>query len=79
MNGALVPDDYWAGSLWATLAHSQGAVQLHHRLVAYVLAVVAVALGVGAWRSSYLGASRSCWAWRRRRDPGRRLAWASSP
>jgi cytochrome c oxidase assembly protein subunit 15 len=55
MNGRLVPDDYWAGGLWATLAHSQGAVQLHHRLVAYVLAAVAVALGIGAWRSSYLG------------------------
>ncbi|MBX3485538.1 COX15/CtaA family protein [Phenylobacterium sp.] len=54
MNGRLVPDDYWNGGLWATLAHSQGAVQLHHRLVAYLLTVVAVALGVTAWRSTYL-------------------------
>jgi cytochrome c oxidase assembly protein subunit 15 len=53
-NGALLPDDYWAGGLWATLAHSQGAVQLHHRLVAYLLLVVAVVMAVGAWRSSYL-------------------------
>jgi heme a synthase len=55
MNGALLPDDYWAGSLWASLAHSQGAVQLHHRLVAYALTLAAVALGVGAWRSQVLG------------------------
>jgi cytochrome c oxidase assembly protein subunit 15 len=55
MNGRLTPDDYWAGGLWATVAHSQGAVQLHHRLIAYGLALVAVALGLGAWRSTYLG------------------------
>lgn len=54
MNGALVPDDYWAGGLWATLAHSQGATQLHHRLVAYVLTAVALAIGWAAWRSNYL-------------------------
>src|SRR6185503_9122809 len=29
MGGALLPDHYAAGDLWATLAHSQGAVQLH--------------------------------------------------
>ncbi|WP_296597262.1 COX15/CtaA family protein [Phenylobacterium sp.] len=55
MNGALVPDDYGSGgSLWATLAHVQGAVQLHHRLVAYLLTIVAVAIGAAAWRSDYL-------------------------
>ena len=54
MNGALVPDDYIGASLWATLAHSQGAVQLHHRLVAYLLTAVALAIGVAAWRSNYL-------------------------
>ena len=54
MNGRLLPDDYWADSLWATLAHSQGATQLHHRLVAYVLTAVAVAVGLAAWRSNYL-------------------------
>ena len=54
MNGALIPDDYAAGGLWATLAHSQGAVQLHHRLVAYLLTAAAVALGVAAWRDRYL-------------------------
>jgi cytochrome c oxidase assembly protein subunit 15 len=54
MNGRLLPDDYQRDTLWQTLAHSQGAVQLHHRLVAYLLTVVAVATGVAAWRSSYL-------------------------
>ena len=51
MNGALIPDDYAGNGLWATLAHSQGAVQLHHRLVAYLLAAAAILLGLGAWRS----------------------------
>jgi heme a synthase len=54
MGGRLVPEHYAGDSLWATLAHSQGAVQLHHRLVAYVLLAAAVALGAGAWRSRYL-------------------------
>jgi cytochrome c oxidase assembly protein subunit 15 len=54
MNGRLLPDDYVGASLWATLAHSQGAVQLHHRLVAYLLTLVAVGLGIAAWRSRYL-------------------------
>jgi cytochrome c oxidase assembly protein subunit 15 len=54
MGGKLIPDDYAGAGLWATLAHSQGAVQLHHRLVAYLLLVVAVAIGASAWRSSYL-------------------------
>jgi cytochrome c oxidase assembly protein subunit 15 len=52
--GHLVPQDYASAGLWATLAHSQGAVQLHHRLVAYLLFAMALALGVAAWRSSYL-------------------------
>ena len=54
MNGHIFPADYAGSGIWATLAHSQGAVQLHHRLVAYLLVVVAVALGIGAWRSTYL-------------------------
>jgi cytochrome c oxidase assembly protein subunit 15 len=54
MNGRLVPDDYAGASFWATLAHSQGAVQLHHRLIAYLLTVVALAVGLAAWRSHYL-------------------------
>jgi cytochrome c oxidase assembly protein subunit 15 len=53
-NGRLLPDAYAGADLWATLAHSQGAVQMHHRLVAYLLTVVALAIGVTAWRSRYL-------------------------
>ena len=54
MAGALVPHDYAGKDLWATLAHSQGAVQLHHRLVAYLLVVVALTCAVAARRSRYL-------------------------
>lgn len=54
MNGRLVPEDYAATTVWGTLAHSQGAVQLHHRLLAYILTGVALAMGWAAWRSSYL-------------------------
>ena len=54
MNGRLLPNDYAGANFWATLAHSQGAVQLHHRLAAYGLAIFAVWLGVAAWRSRYL-------------------------
>ncbi|WP_374470449.1 COX15/CtaA family protein [Phenylobacterium sp.] len=52
--GKLWPEDYLGDGLWATLAHSQGAVQAHHRIVAYVLTVVAVLIGWSAWRSRYL-------------------------
>jgi cytochrome c oxidase assembly protein subunit 15 len=54
MNGRFFPADYAGHGFWATLAHSQGAVQLHHRLVAYLLVVVASVFGIAAWRSSYL-------------------------
>lgn len=53
-NGHLLPQDYAGAGFWATLAHSQGAVQLHHRLLAYLLAVVALMVGIGAARSRYL-------------------------
>ena len=52
--GHLLPQGYAGPSLWATLAHSQAAVQLHHRLVAYLAVIVALAVGLGAWRSRYL-------------------------
>lgn len=54
MNGALIPDDYLGANLWATLAHSQGAVQFNHRIVAYLLTGAALAMGFFAWRSTYL-------------------------
>jgi cytochrome c oxidase assembly protein subunit 15 len=54
MGGRLLPDAYAGRDLWGTVAHSQGAVQLHHRLVAYLLTAVALAIGISAWRSHYL-------------------------
>jgi cytochrome c oxidase assembly protein subunit 15 len=54
MNGRFFPADYAGHGLWATLAHSQGAVQLHHRLMAYLVTVAAAVFGLAAWRSSYL-------------------------
>ena len=56
MNGALFPADYGADGLWATLAHSQAAVQFNHRIVAYLLTAVGVAMAWVAWRSRYLPA-----------------------
>ena len=59
MNGALFPKDYAGQGLWATLAHSQAAVQLHHRLLAYLVLIAAVAGAVLAARTRYLpGASK---------------------
>ena len=52
--GRLLPQDYAGPGLWATLAHSQGAVQLHHRLVAYLLLIVALGVGLGAVASRRL-------------------------
>jgi len=54
MNGQFLPDQYAGPGVWATIAHSQGAVQLHHRLLAYVAVIAGLALAVGAQRSSYL-------------------------
>jgi cytochrome c oxidase assembly protein subunit 15 len=54
MNGRFFPADYAGPGLWATIAHSQAAVQLHHRLVAYLVTLVALVFGFFAWRSSYL-------------------------
>jgi cytochrome c oxidase assembly protein subunit 15 len=54
MNGAFLPDAYAGSSLWATLAHSQGAVQLHHRLVAYALFAAGLAVGALTWRERRL-------------------------
>ncbi|MDR6625914.1 COX15/CtaA family protein [Caulobacter segnis] len=50
MNGRLFPADYFGDGVWGTLAHSQGAVQLHHRLMAYALFVAAIAIAVVARR-----------------------------
>lgn len=57
MNGALFPKDYAGASLWATLAHSQAAVQLHHRLAAYLLLILTLVVAVAAQRSRDLPAT----------------------
>jgi cytochrome c oxidase assembly protein subunit 15 len=54
MAGGLLPPDYAGDGFWATVAHSQGAVQFHHRMMAYLVFAVALAMGITVWRSSYL-------------------------
>jgi cytochrome c oxidase assembly protein subunit 15 len=51
MNGEVFPSGYAHGGLWATLAHSQAAVQFNHRIVAYVIFAAAAAMAVQAGRS----------------------------
>ena len=51
MSGRLLPADYWQGALWTTLAHGAAAVQFNHRLLAYGLLILALALAIGGWRS----------------------------
>ena len=48
MAGRFVPDDYWAGGLWSTLAHNASAVQFNHRVLAYTLLVGGLAMAVSA-------------------------------
>ncbi len=50
-NGAWWPQDYLGANLWATIAHSHGAVQAHHRLLAYAIFAAGVAMGAVAARS----------------------------
>jgi cytochrome c oxidase assembly protein subunit 15 len=54
--GRMFPSDYMGAGFWATVAHNQASVQLHHRMVAYLLTLVALGLGLAAWRSNYLAA-----------------------
>jgi cytochrome c oxidase assembly protein subunit 15 len=56
-NGKPLPDDYMGQGLWATIAHSQGAVQLHHRVFAYLVVVVAIGFGLAADASDDLPAT----------------------
>ncbi|WP_297511904.1 COX15/CtaA family protein [uncultured Caulobacter sp.] len=56
MNGHVFPADYAGHGLWATLAHSQAAVQLHHRLMAYALFVAGLAVAFAARRDRPLAA-----------------------
>jgi cytochrome c oxidase assembly protein subunit 15 len=51
MAGRLVPDDYWQGGFWATIAHGLSAAQFDHRVMAYALVAGAGTLAWRAWRS----------------------------
>jgi cytochrome c oxidase assembly protein subunit 15 len=51
MGGRVIPDDYWQGGLWATLAHGRSAGQFDHRLFAYILLAGGFALLVHRQRS----------------------------
>jgi cytochrome c oxidase assembly protein subunit 15 len=60
MNGYLIPPDYAKASLWATLAHSQAAVQFNHRMVAYAVVIAAVGVaGSGLNSLLLMGQSRA--------------------
>ena len=50
MAGRLVPADYGGEGVWPTLAHDLAAVQLHHRLGAYLLFAAAWAGLLWFWR-----------------------------
>ncbi|MDR3506506.1 MAG: COX15/CtaA family protein [Caulobacteraceae bacterium] len=54
MNGAWLPTDYRSGGLWATLAHSQAAVQFNHRIAAYVVLVFGLSIAFIAGRAIHL-------------------------
>lgn len=54
MGGHLFPQTYLGETLWATLAHNQASVQLHHRIGGYLLLAAALAVAGLAWRDRYL-------------------------
>jgi cytochrome c oxidase assembly protein subunit 15 len=59
MNGYIFPPDYAGKTLWATLAHSQAAVQFNHRMVAYAVVIAAVGItGTGLNSQLLMGQSR---------------------
>jgi cytochrome c oxidase assembly protein subunit 15 len=59
MNGRLFPAEYAGPGLWATLVHSQAAVQFNHRLMAYLIFILAIGFATVAMRSRSLpGAAR---------------------
>ncbi len=54
MGGRLLPEGYWAGDLWTTIAHNQASTQLHHRLMAYLVVVLIIAFAGQASRSRHV-------------------------
>ena len=55
MAGRVVPEGYWRGGLWTTLAHGPEATQFDHRLLAYAVFAGALLL---AWRAARLQSGR---------------------
>jgi heme a synthase len=56
MNGQVFPRDYWIeGGLFRTILHSQAAVQLHHRIGAYVLFLLAGGFAIAVVRERFTG------------------------
>lgn len=51
MAGRVIPADYWAGSLFATMSRNPSSIQLHHRLIAYGLLVFLTAIAAAAVRN----------------------------
>jgi cytochrome c oxidase assembly protein subunit 15 len=60
MNGDVFPAGYVKAGLWATLAHSQPAVQFNHRMVAYAVVIAATGVtGAGLNSRILMGQSRA--------------------
>jgi cytochrome c oxidase assembly protein subunit 15 len=60
MNGDVFPAGYAKATLWATLAHSQPAVQFNHRMVAYAVVIAATGVtGAGLNSRILTGQSRT--------------------
>ena len=67
MDGRFVPDAYVARGaeghgLWATLVHSQAAVQFNHRIGAYLILAIAVGLGLTVINAKRAPAILKTWA-----------------
>ncbi len=67
MNGRFVPADYAARGvqgrgLWATLVHSQAAVQFNHRIGAYLIAAIVTGLGLTVLNAKRAPAMLKTWA-----------------
>jgi cytochrome c oxidase assembly protein subunit 15 len=54
MGGSVVPNDYWSGSLWRTIAHNPSAAQFDHRLAAYLVVILAAGVVLAAVRTKPL-------------------------
>jgi cytochrome c oxidase assembly protein subunit 15 len=48
MAGSFFPPDYWRNDFWSTVVHGASAVQFNHRILAYGIVSLAVAIGISA-------------------------------